>query len=495
MKKGYFVFFVLFSAVVSIEGCKSVSDEFREDAARTFKSKKHLDKEDYERLTGYIKSDKRAFPRFVLTGDSIDHAAVHKYLVTFLKQQNPDITDAAIWQPGTVESVASKFNINVFVENSASIDGYVGDARSTFKNTVFKMLVDLKNLPLADSLNLNYINTKPISIKVSAASDDIKAFYQRLNPESFRNAGGARGSTDVEQMLKQLLDKTDERNLSVFISDCVFSPGHADAKQYLAGQFAAIYNDFIAARKTNPGLSVIVLQCSALFNGTYYDYRDMPHPNINADRPYYMWFIGSADQIKHLVDNRLFDLIKNGYSNKLVIQGIASVNKPRYKILPRPVCGSFSREGLPQSVISDAKADDGMRKGLFCFDVAVDFSQSLQDAAFFLDSSNYVLGNRQYHLTAEQVKDPADPATAGFTHILHLKTAALQNELLQIDVVGKTPAWVMAATSADDSHIEADSTEMHKTFGFYSLVSGVCDAFFPKSSANSISTIGITIKK
>lgn len=484
----------LLSAII-LYSCKSEFSQFNEEAL-FFAKDMRIDQREYEKLIEHFKtSDEKGFQTFRTLGGEIDNAKVAAYLLKYFTANKLTLTSADIWQPvPTIEKV-EKFNINVFLENSASIDGYVGD-NSSFKTTIFKLLTDLKNFSSADSLNLNYINTKPIPIKVSASRDDIDDFYKRLNPADFKSAGGMRGSTDIEKMLKLLLDKSNERNLSVFISDCVFSPGDKDAKKYLDGQYASIYNDFTSAKNANPDLSVIVLQCTAIFEGTYFDYFDLPHKNINTERPYYIWFIGNSIQIKYLVDYKIFNLIKNGYKNKMVIQAISAVSQPNFKILYRPRIGEFDSKSLAQGIISGATpSKENQTKGLFGFSIAVDFSQSLQDVSYFLDTTNYELSDKNYSLKVEAITDNNNAALTGFTHVLKLQTKELNDEIIRIDIVGKAPSWVYTSTSLNDTRIESDDSEKQKTFGFKYLVDGVCDAYYPKSKSNTVTSISITINK
>lgn len=484
----------LLSAII-LYSCKSEFSQFNEEAL-LFANDMRIDQKEYEKLVEHFKtSDEKGFQTFKTLDGKIDNAKVASYLLKYFTAKKLTLTPADIWQPETTIVKGEKFNINVFLENSASIDGYVGD-NSSFKTTIFKLLTDLKNFPSADSLNLNYINTKPIPIKVSASRDDIDDFYKRLNPADFKSAGGMRGSTDIEKMLKLLLDKSNERNLSVFISDCVFSPGDKDAKKYLDGQYASIYNDFTSAKNANPDLSVIVLQCTARFEGTYFDYFDLPHQNINTERPYYIWFIGNSIQIKNLVDYKIFNLIKNGYKNKMVIQAIRTVNQPNFKILYRPRIGEFDSKSLAQGIISGATpSEENQTKGLFGFNIAVDFSQSLQDVNYFLDTTNYELSDEKYSLKVEAITDNNNAALTGFTHVLKLQTKELNDETIRIDIVGKAPSWVYASTSLNDTRIESDDSEKQKTFGFKYLVDGVCDAYYPKSKSNTVTSISITINK
>jgi hypothetical protein len=94
-----------------------------------------------------------------------------------------------------------------------------------------------------------------------------------------------------------------------------------------------------------------------------------------------------------------------------------------------------------------------------------------------------------------EIIDDNSASLTGYSHILKLKTNKLLDETLKIDVIGKTPNWVYLSTSEDDSGIAIDNLEKQKTFGFKYLVEGVCDAFYPKSKSNVISSIDITIKK
>jgi hypothetical protein len=105
------------------------------------------------------------------------------------------------------------------------------------------------------------------------------------------------------------------------------------------------------------------------------------------------------------------------------------------------------------------------------------------------------LSNTKYKLKVETITDKNDASLSGFTHILKLQTNDLRDEVLKIDIVGKTPSWVFNSTSIDDSNILNDSSEQQKTFGLKYLIEGISDAFYPKSNSNAITTITITIKK
>ena len=176
-----------------------------------------------------------------------------------------------------------------------------------------------------------------------------------------------------------------------------------------------------------------------------------------------------------------------------MIQPSGAAVQPPFKILVSPKIGEFSAKSLAQGIISDAKpARDERNKGVFEFNVAANFSKSIQDAGYFTDSTNFKLSDGKYSLKVKPIADQNDPSLKGFTHLLTLRTTNLKDGKLQIDVVGKVPSWVYASSSENDTKIKTETT---KTFGFSYLVEGVSDAFYPRSQTNPLFTIPLTIKK
>ena len=199
----------------------------------------------------------------------MDHAKVAAYLKKYFDAKGTNVALTDIWQAGAGTSDAGTFNVSVFLENSASMDGYV-DANSTaFKATMLDLLTNLENYPATDTLNLNYINSTIIPVKAAASKTDVSDFYQNLNRGNFKSQGGKRGSSDIGEILSQILNQQKSGELSVLISDFVFSPGGQNAVRYLEGQRSQIRSEFVAARRSNPDLSVAILQGQAQFEGTY----------------------------------------------------------------------------------------------------------------------------------------------------------------------------------------------------------------------------------
>jgi predicted adenine nucleotide alpha hydrolase (AANH) superfamily ATPase len=491
MKK---IHFPIIALILILTSCKSEFGSFNEEVLTFANNDKRIDEKEYQKLLEQISgSDEKGFQQFKNVKDEIDNIKVVSYLLKYFKAKNVGLTANDIWQPET-KSTQGTFNINVYLENSASMDGYVKGV-TEFETAIYNLLGDFKISGLCDSLNLNYINKTIPYKKQNALPADIQDFIEKLEPSDFKQRGGDRSVSDLKNILNSVLKTVNDKNAAVLISDFVFSPGkNANAQDYLNNQGVGIKIDF-AEKLKDFDLSAVVIQLQSNFDGLYYDKTDKPL-SFKGKRPYYVWIFGSTQQISSILNKKVLDNIKGGYSNRLVLQSIKEISEPNYKILYSPKIGSFSAKQLNAKIISDASASkENQNKGLFGFNVAVDFSKCLQDENYFLDTNNYILSNTKYQLTVETITDKNDASLSGFTHLLKLQTTELREEVLKIDIVGKTPSWVFNSTSIDDSKILSVNSEQQKTFGLQYLIEGVNDAFYPKSKSNSINSISIKIKK
>ena len=496
MKKKLILFFI---PLIFIFGCSSDFSEFREQAF-VFASDNKIDQDEYNTLVGLIQSSSETTFNLYKNNSKIDNSKVVSELLKYFTAKKLNLSASDIWQPITNTVKDEKFTINVFLENSGSMNGYLDDPNTQFKNSVYSLLARLKLFNNSLGLNLALINKGDQLLFTNASNNDIVKFKEILNPSSFRQiSAGKTGESDLNDLINRSLIKSNKNNLSVFISDCIYSPGKniPDAKQYLVDQKEGIFLNFATELKKRD-LNLIILQLFANFKGKYYDHLNNEIKIVNSiSRPYYIWFIGTENQINQLIRSKKLEEIEGGgYKNKLVIQPIKNVEQPKHKIISKPTAGNFDKTDLGKFIITKASASkEDRNKGEFGFNVAVDFSQSLQDGEYFLDPTNYKLNNKDYSFIVDEIQDKTNPSTIGFTHILKLKTSKLKEETLIIDIIGKVPSWVYNSTSNNDANILSDDSEKQKTFGFKYLAEGVCNAFYPKSKSNTVSSISITIKK
>lgn len=494
------LYMILLMNILTLAGCKSETDNFN-DKALAFAKDGKIDQEEFGQLISIVqKSSDRAFQQFKTDRNTVDNSKVLSYL---LKDKRLNLAETDIWHlPASHKSETFKetFNINVFIENSGSMNGYVNDPSTQFKNSVYSLLTRLKLFVNQDSLNLFFINQEDQLMFANASNADLEKFKGFLNPAAFSKISqGKTAQTDINELIKRCLQKVNDRNLSVFISDCIYSPGKSktDATMFLGEQKQSIYLHFASELKAkNSNLAVLILQLKGGFKGTYYDHQNNKLKFDNpVERPFYMWFIGTPSQIKKLVASRLLEELDGGYQNKAIFMP-PNQESVAYRILPKPLHGTFDRTNLPNNIIEKPEPSHNDRdKGLFAFTVAADFSNLIQDPSYYIDSSNYLLSNPKYTLNIEPITDKNDPLLAKYTHLLKLQTQEISNENLTINLIAKPPKWIYEYSSNDDSKILSDESEQRKTFGLKYMLEGVSDAFYPKTHSNAIASIKITIKK
>ncbi len=489
------LFSLLLSSLLLLIGCGGTDfEKFQIEAVALAANDNKIDEKEYYSLVEKIKaSSDKGLARFVGANHEVDTPKLVDYLVKLFAAKKLPLIAADIWQPGIQSPSVAKFNIDVYIENSASMDGYVKGV-TEFETAIYNLLGDFKISELCESLNLNYINRDITFTKTNALAPDIQDFIEKLEPSTFKQRGGDRSTSDLKNILETVIKKVDERNAAVLISDFVFSPGSkTDAQDYLNNQAIGIKIAF-AEKLKKFDMTAVVIQLQSNFDGKYYD-KTNKEIKLTTKRPYYVWIFGSDAQIKAILDKKVIENIKGGYLNRVIFYSLKEPTPLEHKILFRPRVGEFElSDGAKGEITSAAVSRDEATKGVFGFNVAVNFPGAIQDANYFLDAANYRLSNDQYTLMVEPLTGK-DPATQGFTHLLKLQTKELRDEVLKIEVVGKIPMWVKNSSSVDDSMIAGDDNEKRKTFGLKHLIDGVNDAFYPQSSANTMNTLSVSIKK
>lgn len=104
-------------------------------------------------------------------------------------------------------------SLNVFIENSGSMDGYMCNG-SELKDAVYSYISKLNRN--TDTTRLFFINSDIIPYK-----KELRGFIKDLTPQSFRKAGGNRANSDIGEMLKNVLESVSDTTVSIFISDCI----------------------------------------------------------------------------------------------------------------------------------------------------------------------------------------------------------------------------------------------------------------------------------
>jgi hypothetical protein len=439
-----------------------------------------------------LASNKSVFSNFYPNG-TLDTLTAAQYVSKYLRAKGISLTPGQIWSSeASVQREKKIFNVNVYLENSASMDGYVSK-NTEFKDGIYSLLGNLSLSKFCDSLNLNYINNTVHPTEKNAGVEGIRDFISTLTPGTFRQKGGIRSSSELRNVIDAVLNRTNDGNASILISDFVFSPGiKVNAHDYLTNQSIGIQVD-LAKKLKKFDLAVEILQLTSTFEGSYYDEFDRP-VKIDCKRPYYIWIIGSSEQLKKIIESKLLENIRGGYQNKLIVEKIRNVYSPNYKVLYGNKIGSFRLLNGAKGPLSEAAASSQPRtQGLFAFHVAVDYSGSIQGQAFFSDSTNFTI-DPGFNLSVTSITDTANLSLNGFTHELKLSTKNLRRGTFNIAVKGQTPGWVASYSSENDQLIDKSNREKQCTFGLNYLIEGLYNAFYQNPEDNTISKLSIVIK-
>lgn len=373
----------------------------------------------------------------------------------------------------TSNSTQKKPTYHAFIENSASMDGYV-NGLSGFKNTVYHFLSDLKS-PLrniTDSLKLYYINSQLIPFP-----DDVEDFIEKLDPASFRKRGGNRSQTDISNALTIIFEQGGEDVVNILVSDCVFSPGrNRNATDYLVNQSIGIKNAFEQKLSRTPDYSTMVFKLTSSFEGNYYDYENLAH-QIKAKRPYYMWLMGPTTRVNHMLEkmdmSKLDGLEKQHlFSNRTLT--------PNYRILVNNRIGTFKPgRANPKQSIQEAKIESrGPNQGLFQVAIGIDLENSGLDKSYILNPNNYRINNDDFNIQIEAITQSDknnSKILSDYSHYLLLRTDKIKAGEVQIELMRNLPDWVTASNSLNDK--DQTGNELNKTYGIEYLVKGVENAY------------------
>jgi hypothetical protein len=380
------------------------------------------------------------------------------------KNQSATATDIDTLKPSI------KPTVNFYIENSGSMDGYVKGV-TEFEQAIYSYLSDIKISGITDSLNLLYINSKPISVAENADLDVISDFIEKLEPASFKQKGGDRGNTDIADVIKRVLTDVEPNSISILVSDYIFSPGYNEKnpKAYMLNQQIGIKNTMATKFKiANPAF--VVYQLHSKFDGQFYYFDTIKKHELgkyyNGVRPFYIWIIGDVKNVAELCQKVPESKFRGQDSIKVfsVMAGTKTVN---YAVKPHSGDFDLSRKNT-KTDIDNLKKDS--RTGKVKFSVNVDFSNLLLDDAYLTNADNYELNNKEYTISVKI----SPPNEHGYTHFLSFTADRVYKGVVSVKLKKQKPLpqWIDDANDDDGSQ-----PGLEKTYGIKYLIEGVFEGF------------------
>lgn len=351
-------------------------------------------------------------------------------------------------------------NVNVYLENSGSMDGYVKGV-TEFEQVVYNYLTDIKISQFTDSMNLYYINSDIIP-----QDSDVRDFIEKLEPTTFKTRGGRRGTTDISNLLKSVLSETKPNEIAILITDGIFSPGKGkDAEQYLVNQQIGIKANMSEFLYKYPNSAVVIYQLTSQFDGLYYS-REDSKTKINEQRPYYIWIIGNSESINKLINR----VPKNKFKGKGVQNVFSITGGP--KLVDYAVkrgSGNFDLDKKePKTTIENLKKETKGKENSARFSVNANLSGFLLSDDYLIDVSNYEMNVKDFAFTISK----SVSNSFGYTHQLNFESESVHKGLISVKLKAKIPHWI------EDINDDIGTTPLAgKTYGIKYQIFGIYEAF------------------
>lgn len=379
-------------------------------------------------------------------------------------------------------------DINIYLENSGSMNGYV-KGNTGFEQSIYAYLTELQIKKMADSLNLNYVNSKIIPI-----GKNVEKYIHNIEPTDFRRHGGNLGSSDIAVVLDSVLHQHKPGDISMFISDCIISPGSKYASNpeslnnYLLEQRTKMKKIFVQSlERTGGDMAIVVCRLTSAFDGSVYNKVDRPQ-YYKGSRPFYIWLMGNTTHIRQLLDKvPLETLNENGAELEHVYTMAASPQKVDYRVLLMPRLGSYEpdRSDPKTSIRKVRKENRGPHKGEFMFSVGVNLDQLPLEDDYVSNIDNYDVNQKNYSLAVRRQN------LMNFSHVFSLSSTIVSRGDIMITLKNRFPQWIEDKTDFVGEDLMKDEAA-DKTYGLKYLMEGVFEAF--KARQENYAEIKITIK-
>lgn len=395
-----------------------------------------------------------------------------------------------------------KPTVNVYIENSGSMDGYV-KGRTEFKGAIRDLLVLLKYHYDEDSINLFFINNQINEPRLVVAKNakeiksdntakiDLITFVQDIELK-WRNGQDKKAwqSTNLNQIFKMILGKTDNNTISILFSDCIYSiHGSDNAVDLLQDEKSLTKDAFLTKWKNDKvPLATTIVKMKSKFDGKYYPFTgDDKGYYMKGERPYYICVVANQEVLDDFNKNIELKADKvEGFENKYTLLSEKS------KDLYYSVLQSTLNRGRFKSDRSKTKPtyihgirDVDLVRGVdrLQFAVAVDYSNVQAENDYLTNPVNYTVTTNNFTikeiLPIDSVKDMSVHdknriANSKPTHIIVLeaKTKAVSDVAFVLNK--QMPQWIADSSTEDDTLQEKTAG---KTFGLSYWVTGIAEAY------------------
>lgn len=387
----------------------------------------------------------------------------------------------------TASTATTKYDYSVYIESSGSLNGYLKPSgEGNFKENIYSLISELNSLASKKSLSLFDINTRIIPAASNADAAQLDAYYRQLDEKTFRQRndkqGGNQSQSDLKQVFRMVLDSTGAGQVSVLVTDGIFSPGRlTNAQDYFDQQKAGIQLFFSEKLHGEP-LATLVLQFYSAFQGRYYYQDNSCKDGSFEQRPYYVFCFGPEAALQQLLSRIRNNSMLKDLRNYLLLTGTKSYAvKPRI----RPFQEYYENDADEPLILSHAAK--GGRDGKFRVKLGLDLSSLPLGENGLTDRSHYSISPGY---TIEKI---APYGKAGLSHELILVADKPITGKLSVTLKKEMPAWVTESNLDTDKKKSAAALE-GKTLGIRYLLEGMQRAYDNYTQTTDYFTFSIHVK-
>lgn len=371
-----------------------------------------------------------------------------------------------------------KVSYSVYLENSASMDGYYqGDTE--FKKTLYNLLNRFNGYQ--EPASLHFINQDIYPIQKNT-----KDFISYLSSSSLAGYGN-RSNSKLDEILELVINKyKSDKKPAILVSDFIFSLNRsANLEADLDKMQSIITNTFQGLGEED---GILVMKFSSAFNGTYFDMNNGRHKLNGQLRPYYLWLLGPKTLIYTFMKRYEVNSLEN-YEDFLILDHTTEGEEPYHAILPHTLkSGRFSvcRDKGEAVCLEQIDFNDRVEPKVLNFALAIDLANIPLNDGSKLSASPFIIESDKgdpikvksvHPISVIESTDERYKGKATHALVLHTESLHQGEQVVTLKMKKGLPDWVAKTHGDDDTKIEENGLD--KTFAFSYLINGVNQAFNP----------------
>lgn len=440
----HIAYVALLALTLSVASCGNGSrKEFNKLLLELADADQTIDGNDWQKIADFLDRNKAHFKEFYDHGQ-IDVDDVEDYISDFFEHRRPSKHIA-------FQGIGAKQpTFHIYVERSGSMTPYDSrDGDGSFRAAIMALQNNLPGTATIDSV-------------------------------------GEKGYTNFQQIFDQILNRTNEDQVSVLVTDLIYSVKDMQGvnPQRVFSEIEGMTNAVFKSEVKNK--SMLVVRMMGSYNGPYYSYDNSVKP-FAGRRPYYIIIVASNTNMVRLTHDatlRTFADMERmrGYDN-MCLMTANDIYNPYYSFLlsNRDVRGRFRpKRGQDTQIRSLTGVEPDRNSGDIQLALAVDLSHLFIDQRYLTDVSNYeVKADDDVRIKEIRKIEKADmtPAEKKYlgtaTHIFVLQAASIgHGQEVEIKLLNRMPQWIGAASTDNDLTPDANTT-----FGLKYLLGGIYDSY------------------